>query len=267
MSTEQINDITVNVNNIQYILKGKYLKLNPIYNNIYKLSYITPTVSKNGSALVLLINEHFSEYSMIKYFGNKKDLTCSHVRITYKNMISFFVYLFLAKMYELTNIDTNVLSDNDDYMCLLAQCVNIIRVGIKKYMRLRTAVTQKICSKERLNKRNRKTYGCQLPIGPYNQCPTFSRLHNINRKTCKNIIQSSTKTNLFTNIAANFLKGFHVKTKNIRNITLKKSVQKTRYRRNSPRQPPYYYKKEEINSMTPNYKVLPTIDTTQIPEA
>lgn len=267
MSTEKINDITVNYNNINYSLKGTYLKLNPIYNNLYNLSYITPTVSKNGSVLILLINDHFSEYSMIKYFGNKKDLTCSHVRITYKNMVSFFINLFLAKMYELTNININILYDNDAYICLLAQCVNIIRAGIKKYMRLRTADTQNICSKDRLNKHDRKTYGCALPIGPYDQCPTFSYLHNIKNKTCKNIIQSSTKTNSFANIGAKLLKGFHVKTKNIRNITLKKSIQQTRKRRNSPRQPPYYYEKEQLNTITPNYNVLPTIDIKNIPES
>ncbi len=182
-------------------------------------------------------------------------------------MILFFVNTFLAKMYENTNINTNLLSDSDDYICLLAQCVNIIRAGIKKYMRLRTAVTQTICSKERLNKRNRKTYGCKLPIGPYEQCPTFSYLHNVNHKTCRNIIQSSTKTNLFTNIGAKFLKGFRVKSKNIRNITLKKSVIKTRRQRNSLRQTPYHYEKEPIHTITPNYKVLPTVDMKHIPEA
>lgn len=205
MSTEKVNNITVIVNNIYYILKGAYLKLDPMYVNIYNLSYITPTVSKNGSVLILLINEHFSEYSMIKYFGNKKDLTCSHVRITYKNMVSFFINLFLAKMYEITINDTNLLSDNDDYICLLAQCVNIIRAGIKKYMRLRTAVTQSFCSKERLNKRNHDKYKCQLPIGPYEHCPTFSYLHNVKHKTCRNIIKSSTKTNILTNIGAKLL--------------------------------------------------------------
>ncbi len=65
MSTEKVNDINVIINNTNYTLKGSYLTLNPDYINIYNLSYITPTVSKNGSVLILLINKHFSEYSMI----------------------------------------------------------------------------------------------------------------------------------------------------------------------------------------------------------
>ena len=66
---------------------------------------------------------------------------------------------------------------------------------------------------------------------------------------------------------ANFLKGFRVKSKNIRNITLKKSIPKTQRQRNSPRHSPYYYEKELTHNMTPIYKVLPIVDMNHIPEA
>ena len=142
---------------------------------------------------------------MLNYFGRKQDLTCIQVRILYEYLVSFYIKLFIDKMYNLTRIDIKKLSDNDDYICLLAQCTNIIRSGIRKYARLRTSITQLSCTKVELNNRNRKEYECQLPIGPYEQCPTFSYLHNVKHKTCKQILKSSSKTNPLYSIGARFL--------------------------------------------------------------
>ena len=50
---------------------------------------------------------------MLNYFGRKQDLTCIQVRILYEYLVSFYIKLFIDKMYNLTRIDIKKLSDND----------------------------------------------------------------------------------------------------------------------------------------------------------
>ena len=222
--------VETNVNDVKHKLNGKYLELKSEYEDIYTLSFITPELSKNGIALVSRINDMFSEYSMVKYFGNKKDLNCTKTRFIYEKLISYYINLFILKMFECTNININVIDQNDKYVCLLAQCTNIIRAGIKKYARLRTSLSQTECSKDKLNKSNHTKYNCNLPIGPYDQCPSFEHLHRVRGKTCKQIIKSSKSPSILVSLAARSLPSCG-KRKNIRNITFKRNITKTRRRR------------------------------------
>ena len=48
---------------------------------------------------------------MLNYFGRKQDLTCIQVRILYEYLVSFYIKLFIDKMYNLTRIDIKKLSD------------------------------------------------------------------------------------------------------------------------------------------------------------
>lgn len=224
--TNTNTDINVSIFNI------KYLELNSQYESIYKMYYITPELCRNSIALISTLNIYFSEYSMVKYFGNKQDLSCKEVRELYQNLISYFITLFILKISEITKIDITTLDDNDEYICLLAQCTNIIRAGIKKYSRLRTStsyVTSKICSKSKLNIDDANTYNCKLPIGPYDQCPSFNYLHAKKGKTCKHILKSSETPNKFVSLAAKALP--NCGKRNIKNITFKRNRTTTRRRR------------------------------------
>ena len=124
-----------------------------------------------------------------------------------------------------------MLDENNEYICLLAQCTNIIRAGIKKYARLRTSITSKLCSKSKLNNDNHKKYNCNLPIGPYDQCPSFTYLHNKQGKTCKHILKSSELPNKLVSFIARAIPSCG--KKNVRNITFRRNRTRTRRRRNT----------------------------------
>jgi hypothetical protein len=93
------------------------------------------------------------------------------------------------------HIDITTLNEVDEISCLIAKGLSIIRSGVRKYSRVRTAKNQLLCTKESLNINNSKRYGCNLPITDYEQCPTFEYLRTTKKKSCKNIIVSSQKTN------------------------------------------------------------------------
>ncbi len=133
---------------------------------------------------------------MVKYFGNMRDLNCIQTRDLYKFLLDYFLNLFLNKMKLHTKIDVMMIDDeNDPYVCFIAECMNIIRASIKKYVRLRTSKSQPFwCQRKELEKRNRKKYNCAVPMREYEYCPSF---HSLKRKgrTCKRIIETSMNSN------------------------------------------------------------------------
>jgi hypothetical protein len=121
-------------------------------------------------------------------------------------MVTYFINLLLYKLYILTHIDVNSISNqNNNYMCLVAECSNIIRASIKKYVRLRTNKNQTLCSKNYLEKRNSIKYKCNYPLKNNNICPSFSILRK-KGKSCKNIIQSSKKSSNKYNFMSTFIR-------------------------------------------------------------
>jgi hypothetical protein len=209
-------DLNFEYKDKSYTLYSRYLYLHTDYADIYDMKYITPLLVKDKILLIHTINTHFATSNMIKYYGSMMNLNCNETRLMYKNMNNYFLNLFLKCATENLNIDINQVDDNNDNICLIAECLNIIRSGIKKYSRLRTATNQILCTKESLNDRNSKTYDCELPIGNYEQCPTFEYLRVKRGKSCKNIVTSSKKTNPIFSFLAKRLKyrGRNNKTRN-----------------------------------------------------
>lgn len=84
----------------------------------------------NYNEVIELIKYHFSSKNMVTYFGNMADLNGIETHRLYKNLLDYFLNLFLKKMYMLTNINIMKISDdNDSYICFIALCMNIIRGG------------------------------------------------------------------------------------------------------------------------------------------
>ena len=191
----------------------KYISYNTQYTNIYNMSYIfnndkiinnntilnVNNINKsilNYNEVIQLLKIHFSPTNMIKYFGSMRDLNGKETRILYKYLLETYMGLFMTNMKEKTGIDVLIIQDDEDpYMCFIAECMNIIRASIKKYVRLRTSASQwKRCQREHLEKRNSEEYGCPIPVKEYEYCPSFSIL-KARGKTCKSIFKSSMNTN------------------------------------------------------------------------
>lgn len=209
------NNIFLEENDYKYFyLKTEKLELKDKYNDIYHMKYvdnITTLIPQNTNnineysnikviytynELINIIKIKFSTENMLKYFGNKNNLNCKETRHVYKNLIDYFLNLFLYKMNKITNININNKDDNNPYICLIAECLNIIRASIKKYIRLRTSDTQVYyCKKEHLEKRDKKEYGCSIPVKEFEYCPSFKYLREEKKKTCKNILYKSLSTN------------------------------------------------------------------------
>jgi hypothetical protein len=202
----------------------KYIKYNSQYENEYNMNYIfnndviiydnailnMKNMNEkylNYTNVIELIKYHFLSMNMVKYFGNMRDLNCKQTRDLYKFLIVYFTNLFLGRMKIMTNIDVMKIDDeNDPYVCFIAECMNIIRASVKKYVRLRTSASQpKKCQREELENRNRKKYECAVPMREYEYCPSFHYLKQ-KGKTCKNILESSMTTNEKYNIFAELFK-------------------------------------------------------------
>ena len=147
------------------------------------------------------------------------------------------------KMYNINNINTNTLDTNNEYLCLIAECANIIRGSIKKYTRHRTALNQIHCSKNLLEQRNHRIHKCPYPINDNTLCPQFNSLHR--KYTCKEILHKAKYPNKYINILANLTKYIPIIPRN--NIT-----------RNLRSQPPVntsiYMKRKVTNTMTRRVK-------------
>jgi hypothetical protein len=191
----------------------KYIYYNIQYKNIYDMNYIfnnekiinnntiininnMNTHILNYKEVIQLLKKHFSPTSMIKYFGGMRDLNGKETRTLYKYLLETYMGLFMTKMKEKTGIDVLTISDDEDsYLCFIAECMNIIRASIKKYVRLRTSASQWwLCQREYLEKRNSEEYGCPTPVKEYEYCPSFSILKS-RGKTCRKILESSMRTN------------------------------------------------------------------------
>jgi hypothetical protein len=190
-----------------------YVITNPEYSNIYTMSYIFDSdkiinnneilnninINKtilNYNEIIELIKIHFSPTNMIKYFGNMRNLNGKQTRDLYKYMLDYFLNLFVNKMQEKMKLNVmNVNNDNDPYVCFIAECMNMIRASIKKYVRLRTSRSQPFwCKRPYLEKRNHEKYDCPINIKEFEYCPSFTILKK-RGKTCKQIIKSSRNTN------------------------------------------------------------------------
>jgi hypothetical protein len=190
-------DISIHINSKSYILDAKKLMLNTIYMPIYTMAYITK-YSLEKDILYLVVQEKFKPTNMNIYFGYFPDLNCDEVRILYKQMVEYFINLFKMKMSIIVNIDKK--NEDNDSLCVIAHCASIIRGSIKKYVRYRTLLDQWLCSKNVLNRRNAKDHSCPYPISNNIMCPEFKNLKET--RSCKKILESSTKTNNFYSILA-----------------------------------------------------------------
>ena len=125
------------------------------------------------------------------------------------------------------NID-DIVDENDERLCVIAQCLNIIRASIKKYIRLRTSDSMPYhCKKNALEKRNKTEYGCPVPMKEFEYCPSFEYLKK-KGKTCKQIITKSMDTNnMYTALSSACISPF----KKIKTIRLPKD-KRTRYTKN-----------------------------------
>lgn len=209
------NNIFLKISNDKYFfLESKNLELKDKYNDIYYMNYIdninklliknnnineysNNKISYTYNDLINIIKLKFSTENMLKYFGNKNDLDGKETRDIYKNLIDYFINLFLYKIEIITNIKVDNIDDNDNpYICLVAECLNIIRASIKKYVRLRTSDTQiYFCKKNYLEKRNRDDYKCSVPVKEFEYCPSFKYLREEKKKTCREIIKSALSPN------------------------------------------------------------------------
>ena len=197
--TRITKNIILNVNDKKFSLDSNLLYLDNEYNDIYSMNYIIPDLLEDDSIL-LEIKEKFNQFNMAKYFGSNYNLNCNKARLLYNNMVTYFISLFLDKVYRITRININsITNNNDNYICKIAECSSIIRASIKKYIRNRTDKRETQCSKDYLEKRNKTKYKCKYPMPNNEYCPSFSILKNKNGKTCKNILYHTNKTNpLFT---------------------------------------------------------------------
>jgi len=226
---------------IRYELDATLLYLDTEYIDIYMMTYITKKML-DTDILPLAIKEKFSPYNMSIYFGSRADLSCSNGRILYKNMVDYYINLFEMKMYDINNINTKTLDINNEYLCTIAECANIIRSSIKKYIRNRTALNQTKCSKELLEKRNKEKYTCPYPINDDTLCPSFNYVKN-KYKSCKEILYKAKHPSKKMSILANLSKYIPIKprnntTRNLRSqppvdtsIYIKRNLSNTKTRR------------------------------------
>ncbi len=213
------SDISHNINNKIISLNSKLLYLDTEYNDIYYMSYIDNKLLEDDS-IILEIKDKFLPFNMIKYFGSKSNLNCNETRIIYNNMIEYFITLLLDRLYNITNIDINNISnENNNYICIIAECTNIIRSSIKKYSRLRTHKNEIFCSKNKLEKRNSIKYNCNYPILNTNYCPSFKYLIN-KGKTCKAILESSQRSSNGYSIASKFIRTKYSNNKSRHHISI-----------------------------------------------
>ena len=130
-------------NGIKYILDASLLHLDTDYMDIYKMEYLL-----KPSIILQEIREKFHLYALARYFESRRNLSCIQTRYIYHQLLEYFMTLFEKRMYEISNIDIDKLNDNDEYTCMIAECLSIIRASIRKYSRFRTALNQPyICSK------------------------------------------------------------------------------------------------------------------------
>jgi hypothetical protein len=186
-----------------YFLDHTLFNLDSVYDDVYKMNYITKEHVDTDSVLHT-IRFHFSEHNMMRYFGDRANLSCEQTRDGYISMIQYFRNVGLDKLANALGVDIESLSNNDPAMCLIAECMHSIRASIKKYMRYRTSANQpRKCSKETWNARNARTYKCPRRLGVGEYCPTFAYLRK--RKTCKAIaLDSSGKTNRLVTFLSQF---------------------------------------------------------------
>ena len=210
-------NIRIDVDNIYNI---KNIQMNNINNVKTNYTY---------NDLIILIQIHFSTKNMLQYFGNKSNLNGKETRNVYKELVEYFLNLFLYKIQKIMNINIDDIVDkNDDRLCVIAQCLNIIRASIKKYIRLRTSDSMPYhCKKNALEKRNKTEYGCPVPMKEFEYCPSFEYLKK-KGKTCKQIITKSMDTNnMYTALSSACISPF----KKIKTIRLPKD-KRTRYTKN-----------------------------------
>lgn len=176
----------------------KIVNLNTVLNNTNINKKIL-----NYKETIDLIKVYFSSTNMIKYFGNMENLNGLQTRKLYKYMLEYYLNLFMHKMKIKTGIDVMAVeNDNDPYVCFIAECMNIIRGSIKKYVRLRTSPSQpKWCKRDHLEQRNHKQHGCPTPVKEFEYCPSFDALKK-RGKTCKQILKSAMRTNENYTLAA-----------------------------------------------------------------
>jgi hypothetical protein len=183
-------------NGVKYILDASLLHLDTDYMDIYEMEYL-----RRPAIILQEIQEKFHIYALARYFGSRRNLSCIQTRDIYHQMLEYFMTLFEQKMYQITNIDINTLNDNDEYTCMIAECLSTMRACIRKYTRYRTVLNQPdICSKNTLNKQNSgPPYKCPYPINDTTLCPTFKQALN-RQKTCKKVIEKAKTTNQGVNV-------------------------------------------------------------------
>lgn len=199
-------------------LDANHLYLDTEYIEIYMMTYLTKKML-DTDILPLAIKEKFNPYTMSIYFGSRADLTCENTRVLYKSMVDYFINLFEMKMYDINHINTDTLDINNEYVCLIAECTNIIRGSIKKYTRNRTALNQIHCSKNLLEQRNYRRHKCPYPINDDTLCPSFKSLHKT--YTCKEILYKAKHPNETFDILANISKYIPLPASNRRSRSLR----------------------------------------------
>jgi hypothetical protein len=240
-----------------YYLDAELLYLDDDYMNIYTMSYLSDTSKLDIRELITkvktrpfnidinilprIIKEKCRPFNMNQYFGSRSDLNCAQVRRIYNKMVEYFINLFKLKIYTITGINIETIDDNHEYTCILAKCMNIIRGSIKKYARNRTSHNQpRRCSKKYLDLDDARVYKCPFPIDDDTMCPSFEYLRYINKKSCKNIIYSSMRTNKRTTFLSKVYKYFPIIPKNTKSrllsalpITKKIKIKTRRYKKNT----------------------------------
>lgn len=237
----------ININNDRYIINNKInnkTDVNTSFENNTQINNINSTYNiknmqinnKNNiktnytyNDLIILIQIHFSTTNMLQYFGNKSNLNGKETRNVYKELVEYFLNLFLYKIQKIMNINIDdIVDENDERLCVIAQCLNIIRASIKKYIRLRTSDSMPYhCKKNALEKRNKIEYGCPVPMKEFEYCPSFEYLKK-KGKTCKQIITKSMDTNnMYTALSSACISPF----KKIKTIRLPQN-KRSRYIKN-----------------------------------
>lgn len=71
-----------------YFLDHTLFNLDSVYDDIYKMNYITKEHVDKDSILHT-IRFHFSEHNMMRYFGDRANLSCEQTRDGYISMIQY----------------------------------------------------------------------------------------------------------------------------------------------------------------------------------
>lgn len=179
-----------NRRNVRVTLNPAFFQLSPVYNDIYQMNYITVEMLQRDIP-VFVIKEKFNEHNMAAYFGDRANLSCIQVRDAYLNILHYFRTIFMDKIEDMLGVYIELLPKEEPALCMIAECLNIIRASIKKYMRYRTSLNQRRCSKAILDQRNAEVYGCTTDDV---YCPSFNYLRSVKRKSCKDIVISSGTT-------------------------------------------------------------------------